>query len=179
MRYVALLRGIAPSNPNMRNEKLRGVLDELGFENVASVISSGNLIFDADDGADPAELEELIEAAWPKELGFESTTIIRSREDLERLIAADPFAGRTDDRTSRLNVTFLKHEPEGDVPLPHRADDGTYEAFALADRAVFSAVDSTTRRTPDLMRWLERTFGKAITTRTWKTVNRIAGRMDG
>jgi len=176
VRYVALLRGIAPSNPNMRNEKLRGVLDELGFENVASVISSGNLLFDADDGAGPAELEERIEAAWPKRLGFESTTIVRSREDLERLVAADPFAGRTDEPASRLNVTFLKREPE-DVPLPYRDPDGTYEVFALNDRAIFSAVDTTAHRTPDMMRWLEKTFGKQITTRTWKTVHRIVARM--
>ena len=26
VRHVALLRGIGPMNPNMRNEKLRGVL---------------------------------------------------------------------------------------------------------------------------------------------------------
>ena len=51
MRYVALLRGIGPANPNMRNEKLRGVLEELGLANVASVISSGNLLFDTEDGA--------------------------------------------------------------------------------------------------------------------------------
>jgi hypothetical protein len=27
-QYVAFLRGIMPSNPNMRNEKLRGVFEE-------------------------------------------------------------------------------------------------------------------------------------------------------
>lgn len=39
--YVALLRGIVPLNPNMRNEKLRGVFEKLGFTNVRTVISSG------------------------------------------------------------------------------------------------------------------------------------------
>jgi uncharacterized protein (DUF1697 family) len=45
MKYVALLRGIGPSNPNMRNEKLRGVFEKLGFDNVQTVISSGNVLF--------------------------------------------------------------------------------------------------------------------------------------
>ena len=177
VRYVALLRGIGPANPNMRNEKLRGVLEELGFANVASVISSGNLLFDTDDGADPAALEELIEAAWPKRLGFESATIVRSQADLERLVAADPFAGRADEPTSRLNVTFLGREPEGEPPLPYRDPAGGYEVLALAEGAVFSAADTTANSTPEMMRWMERTFGKRITTRTWKTVQRIVARM--
>ncbi|MBA3630747.1 MAG: DUF1697 domain-containing protein [Actinobacteria bacterium] len=40
--YVALLRGIGPSNPNMRNDRLRAVFEDLGFSNVRAVISSGN-----------------------------------------------------------------------------------------------------------------------------------------
>ena len=38
MRYVALLRGIGPTNPNMRNEKLRGFFEVLVFEDVQTVI---------------------------------------------------------------------------------------------------------------------------------------------
>ena len=32
-------------------------------------------------------------------------------------------------------------------------------------------------RTPDLMLWLEKQFGKKITTRTWKTVGKILAKM--
>ena len=46
-RYAALLRGIAPSGPNMTNDKLRGVFEELGYEHVASVLASGNIVFDS------------------------------------------------------------------------------------------------------------------------------------
>jgi hypothetical protein len=38
-------------------------------------------------------------------------------------------------------------------------------------------IDLTGSGTPDLMRWLEKTFTKDITTRTWKTVHRIVKRM--
>jgi uncharacterized protein (DUF1697 family) len=47
MKYTALLRGIGPSNPNMRNEKLREVFQKLGFQNVQTVISSGNVLFES------------------------------------------------------------------------------------------------------------------------------------
>ncbi len=176
MRYVALLRGIAPMNPNHRNEKLRGVLENLGLENVTSVISSGNVLFDAEPGA-AAELEAVIEAAWPEQLGFTSTTILRSRDELEALVAADPFAGREDSPSSRLNVTFLKHAPTVEIPVPHVVDNGDYRITAIVDRAVCTAIDPSASRTPDVMRWMEKTYGKQITTRTWKTVHRILHRM--
>jgi len=92
-KYVALLRGIGPGNPNMRNEKLRGVFEKLGFIGVQTVISSGNVIFES-PSKDVKVLEEVIEGAWPKELGFTSTTIIRSKNQIERLVKAKPFKGK-------------------------------------------------------------------------------------
>ncbi|MGH2757636.1 MAG: DUF1697 domain-containing protein [Actinomycetota bacterium] len=50
-RFVALLRGIGPLNPNMRNEKLREVFVGLGFENVRTVITTGNVLFDSPSSA--------------------------------------------------------------------------------------------------------------------------------
>src|SRR6185312_1324765 len=65
MRYVALLRGIGPTNPNMKGEKLKAVFEGLGFRNVHTVIASGNVIFDSPSKA-PAVLEEKIEKALPE-----------------------------------------------------------------------------------------------------------------
>lgn len=175
-KYAALLRGIGPANPNMRNERLRGVLESLGLASVETVISSGNVLFEA-DSSDVAGLEARIEAAWPEQLGFQSTTIVRSREQLEQLVAADPFGDREDTKSSRLQATFLKHDPKVPFDLPHSPPDGDYTVLAVVDRTVCSTIDLSGSRTPDLMRWLERTFGKEITTRTWKTVHRILKRM--
>ncbi len=47
VRYVALLRGMGPANPNMRGEKLRKVFEGLGFENVRTVLASGNVLFES------------------------------------------------------------------------------------------------------------------------------------
>jgi len=178
-RFVALLRGIAPTNPNMRNEKLRGVVEDLGFTNVETVISSGNILFDVQGRAarDPAALEERLEAAWQERLGFRSTTILRSGAQVAALVEADPFAGRPDTPSNRLQVTFLQHEPPEDLAVPSTPEAAGFSIVAVVDRAVCSTIDLSGSRTPDLMRWMERTFGQDITTRTWKTVQRIAGRL--
>lgn len=90
-KLVALLRGIAPAFPNMKNEDLRRVFEALGFVGVSSVLSSGNILFEAPH-ARMSEWEQTLEAAWPVQLGFKSTTIIRSQKQLSRLLAAKPFA---------------------------------------------------------------------------------------
>ncbi len=176
-KYVALLRGIGPSNPNMRNEKLRGVFRDLGFGDVQTVISSGNVLFKTQAG-DVKELEATIEEALPENLGFTSTTIVRSKTELESLVDKEPFKDAKDSPESRLNVTFLKNEPTTEIQFPYHAKNKGYTVLGIYDRAICSIVDLTRTKTPDLMRWLEKEFGKDITTRTWKTVGRIIKRMN-
>ena len=177
MRYVALLRGIGPSNSNMRNEKLRELFQKLGFQNVQTVISSGNVIFGSPSRAVKA-LETTIEEAIQRQLGFTSTTIIRSHQQLRRLVGSELFGGFEDTPTTRLNVTFLKEKPSTDLRFPYSAEENGYTVVGMHGREVLSVVDLTKGTTPDLMAWLETQFGKAITTRTWKTVGKIVTRLD-
>lgn len=155
MRYVALLRGIMPMNPNMKGEKLEGVFESLGFKNVATVIASGNVVFDSPSKNIKA-LEAKIEKALPAQLGFKSTTIIRSREHLEALVKKNPFKGVKDEKPSYLIVTFFKDNK----------------------KELCTVLDLTDGGTPDFMRVLEKSHGKEVTTRTWKTVYRILKKME-
>src|SRR5687767_7497328 len=107
IKYVALLRGIAPMNPNMRNDILRGVFEKLGFAHVQTVISSGNVLFKS-DSQDTEKLEKRIEQAIPQELGFSSTTIIRSQEQLQKLVKKNPFDNMEHTPKTYLDVTFLQ-----------------------------------------------------------------------
>jgi uncharacterized protein (DUF1697 family) len=152
--YVALLRGIMPMNPNMRGEKLKKVFESLGFQDVATVIASGNVVFSTRSQS-IAALEAKIEVALPKQLGFKSTTIIRSRDELECLVKKNPFKGIRDEKPKYLIVTFFKDKR----------------------KELCTVVDLTTAKTPDFMRALEKEHGKAMTTRTWKTIGRILKKM--
>ena len=175
--YVALLRGIGPGNPNMRNDKLRRVFEELGFNNVRTVISSGNVVFDSSSSAMRA-MEAEVEAALPMRLGFSSTTIIRSRQQIKALVDRDPFGRLEHSGKTNLNVTFLKKKPRTGLTFPYRPKDRAYTLLGLYDRDICSVIDLTSSKTPDLMLWLEREFGKEITTRTYRTVDRILRKLN-
>ena len=160
VKYVALLRGIMPSNPNMRNSKLRALFEKLGFRNVSTVISSGNVLFES-PSKDVKKLESLIEKSQE---GFKSITIIRSKEQLQQLVDKNPFKGCTD--KSRLNVTFLKNKSS----LKLSSQKG---CKLFMHEGEVCSVTELSDKTPDLMIFLEKQLGKEITTRTWKTVNRV------
>ncbi len=171
-RYVALLRGISPTNPNMRNEKLRGVFEGLGFTKVETVISSGNVIFESSSESAKA-LEGTIEKAIVEKLGFTSAVIVRSQQEIQHLVDQNPFKGVIDAKPLYLITTFFKQEPELTFKLPHRPKDKPYKILHMQGGAISSVIDLTDSKTPDFMTWLEKQWGKGVTTRTWKTVNRI------
>lgn len=161
----------------MRNEKLREVFVGLGFTNVRTVISSGNVLFDSPSSA-VKTLERQVEEELPKRLGFTSTTIIRSRKQLQDLVDADPFGGMEHDRKTYLNLTFLKHKARSKLSVPFQPEDRDYTIIGMDDRTVYSIIDTTNAKTPDLMTWLEKQFGKEITTRTYATVQKILKKMN-
>lgn len=167
-KYVALLRGIGPSNPNMHGSKLKSVLEDLGFSNVQTLISSGNVLFESGSN-DMAAMEAKIEKAWPAKLGFNSTTIIRSQTQLQALVGQDPYKGATHSRESYLLVTFFKHPQKG-------LKENYYKVKNV--NALCSVIDTTTAKTPDFMAKLERHFSKDLTSRTWNTVQRILKKME-
>ena len=153
--YVALLRGIMPANPNTRNANLKTLFESLGLRNVLPVISSGNIIFQTQSKNIP-KLEKNIEKALSDTLQFTSSVIVRNKDDLEKFVKKDPFKGIKDERPNYLVVTFFKDRK----------------------KELCSVLDTTTSETTDFMRVLEKTHGKEITTRTWKTVHRILNKME-
>lgn len=144
-----------PMNPNMKGERLREAFESLGFKDVATVIASGNVVFGS-GSKNAAALEAKVEKALPERLGFKSTTIVRSREDLERLVKSAPFKGIKDEKPNYLIVTFFKDKR----------------------KELCTVIDRSQAATPEFMTALEKQHGKAITTRTWKTIGRILKKMD-
>lgn len=175
-KFVALLRGIGPGNPNMHNDKLRSVFEHLGYQNVQSVIASGNILFES-DGTDVSKLEAEIEKTIPEMLGFTSTTIVRSQQQLEKLTKTDPFKGLIHGPGSYLLVTFFKLPTKIPFQLPHQPDGKTYVLLSGDKSSLFTTTDNTSVPTTDLMTWLEKQFGKQISSRTWNTVHRILKKM--
>jgi uncharacterized protein (DUF1697 family) len=109
MRYVALLGSINVGGNQLKMAELRAALEDEGFGNVATVIASGNVLFDHARAAD-AKLEAQIAKVVTTRFGIDTFACVRSKAELEAAISESPFAGKGEDKF--VHVQFLTCQPD-------------------------------------------------------------------
>jgi uncharacterized protein (DUF1697 family) len=167
-RYAAFLRGVSPLNAKM--PALKRAFEAAGFTEVKTILSSGNVVFDARRTSESA-LQRKAETAMREELGQAFLTIVRPVEMLREMLASDPYrAFRIDPQAKRI-VTFLRDEPTVKTALPMELHGA--RLLALRGRELLSAYVPSPKGAV-FMTLIERTFGKELTTRTWDTVGKVA-----
>lgn len=167
-RYAAFLRGVSPMNAKM--PELKKAFESAGFEDVKTVLSSGNVVFNARPASD-ASIQKKAEVAMEKRLGSRFLTIVRPVDALREMLATDPYeAFRLPPEAKRI-VTFLREKPKAELVLPIEMDGA--RILAMKGLEIFSAYLPTPKG-PVFMTLIEKTFGKEVTTRTWETVTKVA-----
>ena len=166
--YAAFLRGVSPMNLKMPELKL--ALEGAGFGDVKTLLSSGNVVFGARRATDVA-IERKVEAAIEKYVGKKFGVIVRSIEELQALLDAQPFQAFRLPAEAKRVVTFLRAAPKTKLALPAERDGA--RIWAVRGRDVLSAYTRSDKG-PVFMTLIEKTFGKDVTTRTWDTVTKVA-----
>jgi uncharacterized protein (DUF1697 family) len=155
---------------NAKMPALKRAFEAAGFTDVKTVLSSGNVVFDARRTSESA-LQRKVETAMREEFGQAFLTIMRPVEMLREMLASDPYrAFRLDPQAKRI-VTFLRDDPAVKMALPMELDGA--RLLALRGRELFSAYVPSPKGAV-FMTLIERTFGKELTTRTWDTVGKVA-----
>jgi uncharacterized protein (DUF1697 family) len=158
---------------NCKMPQLRECFQSAGFDDVRTVLSSGNVAFSTRvaAGLTLPVLERKAEQAMLTSLGRAFPTIVRPTEYLQALVASDPFAEFTLAPAAKCVVTFLRRLEDRRVALPIERDG--VRVLKQAATEVFTAYEPNPKG-PVFMTLLERTFGKDITTRTLATVEKCA-----
>jgi len=167
-RYVAFLRGVSPVNAKM--PELTRCFEGAGFGNVRTILSSGNVAFDA-RSASEASIERKAESSMQEFLGRSFFTIVRQSNSLLALLETDPFAGYAVSTSAKRVVTFLREPMTARVALPMESDGA--RVLSVVGREVFTAY-MPSENGPVFMNLIEKAFGIADTTRTWETVRKCA-----
>lgn len=176
-RYVAFLRGInVGGHHKVPMADLRKKLEEMGFQHVVTLLNSGNIIFDAKTN-NPEELEDLIARNLEITFGFPVPAIVRRAEMIGQLFNEDPFRDIEVTQDIRLYVSFLRKNTTSDPELPWTSEDNSYRILGKSDNTILSVLDLSISKTPDAMKALETFFGKDITTRNWKTIERVVKKL--
>jgi len=170
--YAAFLRGVTPLNAKM--SELKKCFEAAGLTDVRTVLGSGNAVFETRSAA-RATLERKLEAAMEKDLRRVFATTVRSIDELEALLASDPFKDFRLASKSKRIVTLLHAKPRTIPKLPVELDGA--RILCVRGTEIFSAYVPSPKG-PVFMSLIEKTFGKDLTTRTWDTIGKVvkAGR---
>lgn len=157
---------------NCQMPVLKHCLEDAGFTDVKTLLSSGNVAFSTPRAASVSALQKRVEKAMQRGAGYGFLTIVRPTTHLQQLLAADPFAGFKLRAGAKRVVTFLR-EPLAASPVELPLTHGEACILGLDGGEVFCSYVPEAKG-PVFMHLLEKTFGKTITTRTWETVTKCA-----
>ena len=167
--YVALLRGINVGGRNkIAMAELESLFSSLGFEDVATYIQSGNVVFRAaraDGDALSAKIEREIAAVSAK-----PAVLIRTPRELATIAGHNPYP-RTD--VSKLHVVFLDHAPAKRAATALDPERSPGDDFTLRGREIYLHLPNGAGRSKLTIDYFERVLGARATQRNWKTLLRL------
>ena len=170
-RYAVLLRGInVGGNNTVPMAHLRELAEGLGWTDVTTYINSGNLFADCGSSS-RAAVEKALAAALLDDLGKPVEVVARTRDQLEAVVAADPFP-QADPK--HLHVAFLTGAPSAagvaafEEELAGHPEDGV----VIGTEAYIDYVNGAGR---SKLGWdkVARAMGVKGTMRNWRTVRTL------
>jgi uncharacterized protein (DUF1697 family) len=174
-RYVALLRGVNVGRAKrIAMADLRKLVGELGYDDVRSVLNSGNLVFSG--LARPQdEVASEIEEALVLKLGVAARVLVLDAPELASIVAGNPLLDQVGDH-SRL-LAFILSSPHSTAQAREALEtlcgrDWQPGAAALGERAAYvwcpdGILDSAAAAA------LGKQLGDTTTSRNWATLLKL------
>jgi uncharacterized protein (DUF1697 family) len=151
-------------------DRLRATLREAGYDDVATLLQSGNVVLAS--GAEPERLERDLADLLREEFGFDIAVVARTRDELARVIADDPFGDEADD-PARYQVSFLSSEPEPLGVAELEEADVAPERVAVRGREVYAWHPGGVGRSELAKLINDRRLGVEVTARNWRTLTKL------
>ena len=175
-RYVALLGSINVGGNRLKMGELRTALEKHGFTNVATVVASGNVLFDHSKAAG-ARLERQIEGIVKDEFGIDSFAAVRTKAEVREAVEDNPFTW--DGEEKFVHTIFLEQELDGAAfetfaagyDGPERLAAGKHEFFVdFREGVARSKLDPAMRKAKPIK--------SRATARNIRSLRRILEKMD-
>ena len=176
IQYIALLRGINVGGKNLvKMADLRGSFEEMGFDEVATYIASGNVLFRA-PRQKRAALAAKVERALTRRFGVDIKVVLLTEAELRRVVEDAPrgFGAESD----LCDVLFVRYpltvaKALATIELKEGVDRawkgrGVLYFSRLASRASSSRI-SRFASTPEYMN---------VTIRGWSTTRKLLALLD-
>jgi uncharacterized protein (DUF1697 family) len=172
--FIALLRAVNVTGYNrLTMIALRNFAIDLGLKNVRTVLQSGNVVFDVSGERSNDRLERRLEEEAALQLGITTDFFVRSRDEWDAMIEANPFQTEARDDPAHLVVMLLKHEATAAAEHAVRSAIKGSERIARGARLLYAVYPDGIGRSKLTNAVIERRLGTRGTARNWNTVLRL------
>ena len=169
-RQIALLRGINLASRNrVSMPDLRTALGEAGYEDIATLVQSGNIVLTS--SKKPKTLEREISKLVLDEFGVEAATVVRTRDEMAGVIERNPIPDGPS-IPKLFQVTFFSRELDAERVAKLAARDFGSERVEVVGREVYAWHPDGIQKSK-LARALGSVLGGDGTARNWNTVTKL------
>jgi uncharacterized protein (DUF1697 family) len=166
-----MLRGInVGGHKKVAMADLRALLTRLGFTDVATLLQSGNAVFNAPEAL-PDELAARIERALADEFSMSVRCMVRTGPELRAVIEGNPFADVT--QGSRFLALFLSANPDPELLAKYDPRNLAPSGVELGDRVIYQWCPEGILAAPNVHGFVEKNLKVAVTGRNWNTVTKL------
>jgi uncharacterized protein (DUF1697 family) len=171
-RYVALLRGINVGGKNLIGmPALKAIFEAQGFADVLTYIQSGNVVFSSNEKS--SAVVARIESELSKAFDYSASVVLRSRQQLHRVIDGAPAGFGARPTLHRYDVIFLKDPlSAADALESVKVRAGVDQVFAGSGVLYFSRLIQKASQSY-LSRLVSMPVYKRMTIRNWNTTTRL------
>ena len=169
--YVALLRGInVGTAKRVAMADLREIVGDLGYEEVKTLLNSGNVVFSG-KASGTARIGEAITKALSRQLRVTSKAVVVTADELAAIVKENPLQRVAKD-PSRYLVGFCATAAPLRKLAPLAREDWKPEALAIGKRAAYLWCPDGVIRS-ELSKAVAKSAGDTVTTRNWNTVLKL------
>lgn len=169
-RYAAFLRGVNVGGVTLKMADVAAALTDAGFDNVATILASGNVVLDA--SASAPTVRKRAEEALRGAFGYDAWVLVYKLDTVAAIAQEYPFEPEVEGHHSY--VTFVSDPDMLDELAALGADAGPDEKVARGDGVLYWQVpksmtlDSTIGKTMGKKR-----YKSSTTTRNLRTLNKV------
>lgn len=172
--HIALLRAVnVGGRQPILMADLRDLLTKLGFEDVRSLLQSGNLVFRSHPRRG-SEIASLLEKEAANRLDLHTDFLVRSQEEWDRIITHNPFQDEAKRDPAHLIVMFLKRSPSAEQVAALQSTITGPEMVSTDSEQAYLVYPAGIGRSRLTNTFLEKKLGTRGTARNWNTVLKLA-----
>jgi uncharacterized protein (DUF1697 family) len=170
---IALLRAINVGGVKVSMADLKALLTDLGFEDVRTLLNSGNVVFRGKHKAG-ADLEKLLETEFAKRAGRPTEFFVRTAEEWNSIVHRNPMTNEARSDPGHLLVVVLKRAPSNQEVDALRAAIVGPEVVEADGKQAYIYYPDGVGQSKLTAKLIEKQLGSPGTGRNWNTVLKLA-----